>query len=73
MGRVRGGRERGSVFRRRRVRGVVLLSLVLVLLTCRRCLAGAEGGSRVSQIFLNPRCERVRAAEDASRGPLRLL
>ena len=25
-----GGRERGSVFRRRRVRGVVLLSLVLV-------------------------------------------
>ena len=30
MGRVRRGRERGSLFRRRRVRGVVLLSLVLV-------------------------------------------
>ena len=30
MAGVRGGRERGSVFRRRRVRGVVLLSLVLV-------------------------------------------
>ena len=30
MAGVRGGRERGSVFRRRRVRGAVLLSLVLV-------------------------------------------
>ena len=30
MAGVRGRRERGSVFRRRRMRGVVLLSLVLV-------------------------------------------
>ena len=37
MGRVRGGRERGSVFRRRRVRGVVLLSLVLVFTSVMVC------------------------------------
>ena len=35
--------------------------------------AGAERGSRVSQIFLNPQYVRVRAAKNAPRGPYRLL
>ena len=36
-------------------------------------LSGAEHGSRVLQGGLDPRCERVRAAKYASRGPCRLL
>ena len=35
--------------------------------------AGAEDGSRNSQIVLNALCERVRATENASRGPLRVF
>ena len=34
---------------------------------------GVEGGSRVSQGFLNPHCLRVRAAEHAPRGRFDLL
>ena len=37
---------------------------------CRwRFFAGAERRSRISQVALNPRCERVRAAEHAPSGP----
>ena len=39
----------------------------------RRRLAGAERGSRHLQIPLKRLCERVRAAEDASRDPFRVL
>ena len=35
--------------------------------------AGVERGSRASQFFRNPRCDRVRAPEDAPRGPFCLL
>ena len=35
--------------------------------------AGVERVSRVSQIALNPNCGRVRATEDAPRGPYCLL
>ena len=38
-----------------------------------RRFAGAQHGSRVSQMALNVHCERVRAAEDASRDPFRVL
>ena len=40
---------------------------------CFRGVADAELGSRVSQEFLNPHCDRVRAAENAPRGPCRVL
>ena len=40
---------------------------------CRRRLAGVERGSRVSQMELNRRCERVRATEHAPRDPFRGL
>ena len=36
-------------------------------------LGGAEGGSRLWYVALNPLCDRVRAAEHASRGPFRVL
>ena len=39
----------------------------------RRRLAGAERGSRVSQVVLNSFCDRMRATEHAPRGPFRLL
>ena len=45
----------------------------MVSLVSRRRFAGAEDGSRGSQIVLNPFCERVRAAEHAPRGPCRIL
>ena len=35
--------------------------------------AGEEHSPRVSQTVLNIRCERMRAAEHAPRGPLRVL
>ena len=35
--------------------------------------AGGERFSRESQTALNPRCDRVRGAEHASRGPFRVL
>ena len=35
--------------------------------------AGAERGSRLSQIVLNFRCKRMRASEHAPRGPFSLL
>ena len=38
-----------------------------------RRFAGAERGSRGSQGHLNPRCERVRAAEHPPRDPRRVL
>ena len=38
-----------------------------------RPFAGAECGSRVSQINLNPLCARVRATEHAPRDPYRIL
>ena len=41
--------------------------------TPRRRLAGAEYGSRLSQIVLNCRCLRVRAAEHAPRNRLDVL
>ena len=43
------------------------------LRTPRRRLAGAERGSRISQVFLHPRCERVRAPEHAPRNPFGAL
>ena len=36
-------------------------------------LAGAERGSRLSQVILHRRCERMRATKHAPRGPPRLL
>ena len=39
----------------------------------RRRFAGAERGSRVLQRALNPRCDRVRAAEYLARGSYRVL
>ena len=36
-------------------------------------IAAAERGSRVSQVILNPRCNRVRAAEHTPCGPSRVL
>ena len=39
----------------------------------RRRFAGAERGSRPSQGFPNPHYVWVRAAEDAPRGPFRVL
>ena len=36
-------------------------------------LAGAERGSRLSQVILHRRCERMRASEDAPCDPFRLL
>ena len=39
----------------------------------RRRFAGAERGSRVSQIVFNRSCERMRAAEDAPRDRSRVL
>ena len=39
----------------------------------RRHFAGGERGSRHLQIPLKRLCERVRAAEDASRDPFRVL
>ena len=39
----------------------------------RRRLAGVERGSRVSQVVLNPHCERVRATEHAPRGAFYVL
>ena len=45
----------------------------MYLRTTRRCFAGAERGSRVSQFVLNPLCERVRATEDAPRGRFHVL
>ena len=44
----------------------------MVMLLPRR-FAGAERGSRFSQPLLNPRCDRVRAAEHAPRNPFRVL
>ena len=41
--------------------------------TPRRRFAGAEDGSRVSQVVIDPYCERVRATKHAPRGPFRLL
>ena len=38
-----------------------------------RAPQGTERGLRVSQAELNILCERVRATENAPRGPLRLL
>ena len=32
-----------------------------------------EGGSRISQVALNPRCQRMRATEYAPRGPFIVL
>ena len=53
-----------------------LWSLFLLLLrTPRRRLrfAGAERGSRVSQIILDPFCERVRATHHTARDPFNFL
>ena len=54
-----------------------LIKLVLVVQgrrrRRRRRLSGAEPISRDSQGFLDPHCERVRATEDAPRGPSRVL
>ncbi len=56
---------------------MIYVNLILVcnlrVLCRRRRLAGAERGSRVSQVALNCRCERVRAAHHAPRGPFRLF
>ena len=49
---------------------VDVLSSVCII---RRCLAGAEHGTRVSQRFLNPHCGRVRTAKHAPRGRFNLL
>ena len=48
---------------------------VLLFLSARRWLrfAGGERGSRLSQVVLNTSGERVRATEDAPRGPSRVL
>ena len=45
----------------------------LFLRTPRRRFAGAERGSRVSQVCPNIRCERVRTAEHAPRNPFQFL
>ena len=47
--------------------------LVLSLRAPRRRLAGVERGSRLSQALLYPSCDRVRATEHASGGPVYLL
>ena len=39
----------------------------------RRHFAGAEGGSRISQVDLNPTYERVLATEHSPRGPFQVL
>ena len=46
---------------------------LVVLRGRRRCFAGAERGSRVSQFVLNPFCDRMRAAEHTPRDPFCLL
>ena len=49
---------------------------VLALRTPRRrrwCLAGAERGSRVSQLVLNSRCNRMGATEHAPCNPFGVL
>ena len=43
------------------------------ILPAPRRLAGAEQGSGVSEVFLNPRCGRVRAAKYAPRSPCHVL
>ena len=45
----------------------------MYLRTARLRLAGAEGGSQISQSFLNHPCHRVRTAQHASHGPFRVL
>ena len=50
--------------------------LIVLFLHCthrRRIFAGAERGSRLLQIAINGRCERVRATEHAPRSPFHLL
>ena len=54
-----------------------LIRSFLLLLTSlsirRRRLAGAERGSRGSQVVLDPSCERVRASKHAFRNPCGVL
>ena len=46
---------------------------MLDLRFARRRFAGAEDDSRVLQLLLNPRCERMRSAKHAPRGPYNVL
>ena len=46
---------------------------MIVVLRVPGRFAGAKRGSRVSKVALNPRCERVRAAEHAPRDAFNLL
>ena len=53
---------------------MLFCTMYITLLRLGRLLfAGAERGSRDLQGMSNPHCVRVRAAEDASRGPFRVL
>ena len=49
--------------------------IIVVCLSYALCcsFAGAERSSRESQTFLNPFCGRMRATEDAPRGPRRVF